>query len=327
MPKLSLFTPLGLLKMSSAPSPAKVIYDAKKAALGGDGTNFVIRQGSRLGARLYAESIMEALIDEKIRRAGNQDLPSKVFEQLPDREREFGLTPAAGDSFHGRKLALAARMLLPGGATRNNVENALRTLLGDDFIAYRTILPGERVKWPANLGDQPMNLKRPDIPRKLIRITDPITIGLGSPQLVGFSAVSPPATADDPVLRKGDVLVVEPEVLGRTETVTVTGVFQDDFGGMTFRATFNQAHETNAWASTAPYPLWISTQRTCLVVLSASAAVDPEKRRQTNDLLARILRGVSTWSIVAQTAPNQAGPFVLNQSPMNATPFGTVTFP
>ena len=70
MPKLSLFTPCGLLKMSSAPSPAKVIYDAKVRALGGDGKNFVVRQGSLLGARLYAESIAEAMIDEKIKAFG-----------------------------------------------------------------------------------------------------------------------------------------------------------------------------------------------------------------------------------------------------------------
>lgn len=326
MPKLSLFTPLGLLKMTSAQSPAKVIYDEKVRALGGDGKNFAIKQGTHLGARLYAESISEAMIDEKIHRAGNQDLPTEVVEQLPDREFEFGVVPSAGVTPQQRKLALAARMLLPGGASRNNVEIALRTLLGSAFIAYRTIKASERVKWPANLGDSPMNLKGPDIPRKLIRIIDTISMGLGSPQLVGFSAVSPLATSSDPVLRAGDVLTVEPEVKGRAEVVTVAGVFQDDLGNKLFRATFNNAHELNAWATTAPHPLWTSTQRSCLIILREPDAYDPEIRRMTHDLLHRILRGISTWSIVGESAANQAGPFILNESPMNATPFGVVTF-
>lgn len=325
MPKLSLFTPLGLLKLSSAPSPAKVIYDAKRAALGGS-ANFSIGLGTHLGGRLYAESILEARIDEKIRRARDQDLPEKVVEQLPDREHEFGIVPPAGVTPQQRKKNLASRMLLPGGGNRNNIEISLRKLLGDAFIAYRTIKPSERVKWPANLGDQPMNLKAPSIQRKLIRITDAISIGLGSPQLVGFTAVSPKATADDPILRKGDEIVVEPEVLGRAEKITVAGVFQDDFGGMTFRATFNNPHDANAWATTAPFPMWTSTQRSCLVVLREPDAYDPEIRRMTNELLHRILSGVSTWSIVGESAANQAGPFILNQSPMNATPFGVVTF-
>jgi len=325
MPKLSLFTPLGLLKMSSAPSPAKLIYEAKKASLGGDGQNFVIKPGSLLGGRLYAESIAEAMIDEKIKRASNQDLPTKVVEQLPDREFEYGVVPPAGTTPQQRKLALAARYLLPGGATRNNVENALRTLLGDVFVAYRTITAAERVKFPVNIGDSPMNLKGPFIPRKLIRLTSAISKALGTTQGASYTCITPEATEADPlILRVGDVLTVEPEVKGRTEVVTVVSTLDGPIS-TSFQAVFNKAHEANAWATTAPHPLWISTQRTCLVVLTEPEAYDPEIRRMTHDLLQRILRGISTWSIVGETAANQAGPFILNESPMNATPFGTIT--
>lgn len=329
MPKLSLFTPLGLLKMTSNPSPARVIYDAKVRALGGNGPNFVIAKGSLLGGRLYAESIAEAMIDEKLKRAGDQDLPTRVVEQLPDREFEFGVVPPAGTTPQQRKLALAARMLLPGGASRNNVENALRTLLGSAFIAYRTITAAERVKYPTNLGDSPQNLKNPSIPRKLVRLTAGISTNLGVSQLAGYTVVSPAATsAEDPVLRPGDEIVVEPEVKGRTEVVTVTNTYLPEFEGegLLLRAVFNKAHEANAWCSTAPHPLWISTQRSCLVILREPDAYDPEIRRMTHDLLHRILRGISTWSIVGETAANQAGPFILNESPMNATPFGTITY-
>jgi hypothetical protein len=42
----------------------------------------------------------------------------------------------------------------------------------------------------------------------------------------------------------------------------------------------------------------------------------------------RLARGVSTWAIVVQaTGPNQAGPFRLDTSPLNATPFGTLRGP
>jgi hypothetical protein len=317
MPKLSLFTPVGLLRCSSAPSDAKRIFDARVKALGGDGNNFALGADTKLGAHIYAESIMEALARAKLKRAGQQDTAERIYDLIADREAEYGITPGAGESVADRKKVLAPRMLLPGGAGLINVENALRALLGDDFIAVRATQAAERVAAPPAIGDQPMNLQTPDVPRHIIRLVTAITTGLGSPQAVQYQMVDDSSA----FFHVPIAFCVEPEAPGQTETVVVTA--RDVETGIV--ATFNKTHAAGAIATSQPMPIWQSNQRDCLVVLTPSAAADPEKRRQTHDLMGRLARGVSTWSIVAgDGSPLMAGPFIIESSPLNATPFGAV---
>lgn len=317
MPRLSLFTPCGLLRCTSADSDAKRIFDVRAKALGGDGNNFALGADTKLGARLYAESIMEALARAKLRRAGQQDTAERIYDLIDDREGEYGVVPGAGDSVATRKNVLASRMLLPGGAGLVNVENALRALLGDDFIALRVTQAAERAVSPPNIGDQPMNLQTSDVPRRIIRITATISIGLGSPQTVPYTAIDPAPSG----LLVGEKLVIEPNTLGMAERVTVTEVT-----GYTLTATFNNPHPAGVVATTQPMPIWQSNQRDVLVVLTDAAAADPEKRRQTHDLMGRLARGVSTWSIVGSSgSPRHTGPFIIESSPLNATPFGTTS--
>jgi len=72
------------------------------------------------------------------------------------------------------------------------------------------------------------------------------------------------------------------------------------------------------------YPYWTSSKRHSLVVLTASAAADPEKRRKVHELMGRLARGVSTWDIAAESAPGFAGPFRVGEGRLGMTPIGTV---
>jgi hypothetical protein len=317
VPLLSAFTPLGVLRLQSLPSEAEKIYNALVAGLG-DG-NYAVTPGSREDGWCYAWARCLAVVRLTLIHAGKQIEADCVTEFMGDREAEWQIVPGLNDSLITRRLTLAARKLLPRGARWEAVVDALSTLLGSDFVWYRTTKPAEIDAWPAGgAGAQPMNLQLPAVERKRIVITQPITLKLGSPQFVTYQLADP----TQPALLVDDELVVQPENVARAERVTVTAVTPTNF-----QATFNGVHDSGCSATTMPWPAWTSSQRVDLVILTAAAALDPETRRKTNDLLERILRGVSTWGLVQQTGPNTAGPFTLDLSPLDATPLGTITFP
>ncbi len=314
MPVLSAFTPCGQLVLSSKPSHSALVYKMLIGSLGG---NYKVQKGSREDAWCYATAMRLGYARYLLEHAGYQLQPLKVTEMMGHREWEYGIVPGQDDSLYTRRQVLAAREKLPRGARREAVVDALTTLLGADFLGYRTTAPAEIVNWPLNLGDQPMNLQRPTVPRKLIRITQAISTGLGAPQEVTYSGVDLGEGA--PLI--GDKFVVEPEIPARAEVVTI------EFVGENITATFNNPHDANCLATTQPYPMWTGTQRANLIFVSMSASVDPEKRRKINELLERILRGVSTWAIVGADPgpPPVAGPFILNFSPLTATPFAALS--
>jgi hypothetical protein len=321
--KTSAFTPTGLLKMSGEHPLAQRIYSATRAALGPE---LAGEMASFADCFAFAFALAVARGATLLERAWGQMLPTEVTDLLGEKEEEYGLIPSPGASITARRQALAARMLVPGGAGRLNIENALQTLLGASFIAYRTTAPAERAMWPTTLGSAPQNLVDPATERKLLHVVPAVSIGLGAPQTVTYAPVLPLAPAGSlNTLAVGDQLVVEPELLGRAEVVTVSAVADHGQGVPTFTAIFNEAHEPGCWATTMPFPAWTSTQRASLVIVDALAALDPEVRRQINELMDRLARCVSTWAIVQATGPTQAGPYRLSVSPLDATPLGAVT--
>ena len=315
MPVLSAFTPTGFLELADEPSEAENIYDAILASLG-DG-NYDLEEGSREEAWAYAWAWTLAAARLTMIHAGLQIVPECVDEMMANREAEWQIVPGPFDSLADRRAVLAAREMLPRGARREAVEDALRTMLGASFLWYYTTKPADIEMWPATLGAQPQNLKSPITLRKRVTITQPISIGLGAPQTVSYAIGS-----DQPQLDVGDELVIEPEQIARTEVVTVTAI-----PGNTFTATSLEPHNWNCIATTMPFPMWSSNQRQNLVITSSAAARDPETRRKAKDLLGRILRGVSTWGIVEEVSSGVAGPFTLDVSPLDCTPIGTITYP
>lgn len=314
MPLLSVFTPLGFLELSSDPSYGEQIYDAMIASLGG---NFSVEEGTHVEATIYARAMALGELRYLLEHAGGQIDPWQLDECLSEREREYGIVPTPGESLEARRGAVAARMLLPLGARRSAMEEALGALLGDAFIGLRTTRVGEIVNVPAALGDQPMNLQLPTVPRKLVRLTAGVSTGLGAPKAVAYTAVQPVGVA----LLIGDMVVVEPEIDGQTETVRVVAV-----GSGTFTATFNHGHEPGCLGTTMPFPAWSGTQRASLVFVEDGAAIDPVVRARVHDLMGRIARAVSTWGIVQGTG-GTAGPFTLDSSLLDAVPFEACSLP
>ncbi len=343
MPKFSAFTPLGLFRLTAAPSAARVIYNAKVTAIGANAAPnaayAVVTPGSRLGAKLYAESIREAVIRMLARRAAECDLPARIHpEMVPIREREYGIVPVSNATFYQRKRALVAAYRLPLGGHRFNIENTLRALLGSGFVYYRTFDPAAdtRVLYPTTIGSSPMNLKSPDVPRVIVTLDstpspdgpipgismpDPAT-----PQKVYYTPVVPKPTGGVPVLVGDEDLVVEPRNPARCERVRVTEV-GEDAGVPWFKAAFAQAHEPGSFGTTQPFPLWVSVQRFALIVVTPSVVVDAGLVAAIHKVMRTLARGVSTWSIAESTSPTTAGPFTLGVSPLGSTTISTTTFP
>ena len=346
MPKLSCFTPLGLLKLSSKPSPAELFYWQMIAAVG---EQFSTEEGTHVEASIYARAMACGRAQALIEHAGDQAWPSTILENIPAREAEYGIVPGPNDTITDRRAALAAARRLPRGAALVVLRELFGTLLGyeadgGDFIGVRCTPSAEAVNHPASLGDQPMNLQPATVERKFIRVIDEVAGTFPGAYTLRYEGLDPneldnPIYFDDesiPIpttrLLVGDVVVVDAETNTRTERVTITAVGFDTPGGpdVTYRtltATFTKPHAAGFSGTTAPFPLWASSKRHYTIVLTEAAAADAETRRKVNELAARVFAGVATWSIAGGEVVGgvgSAGPFTVGGGMLGVTPIGTV---
>lgn len=323
MPLLSCFTPLGQLELSSQPSLFQRVYESIVANLGGQ---YDLTSGSHNEATVYARARAIARGMQAQRRAGNNAYPLKCLELLPLQEEGYGLVPGETDSILTRQQALAARMLLSRGATRENIETQLRAILGDAFLAYRTLTMAEVTAWPTDPSLGPGNFTRIDtsaVP-KYVRFLDPV-VALGAPLLVHYAPMQPNDAAA--ILTPGDTLVVQLENLGLAERVTV-GAVGIDATGRFFTATFTKSHDVAASGIVGDVPVWCSTARFALIVATAAAAQNAELHRRVDDLMVRVTTGFAQWALVQPTTPGAStiGPFTLNVSPLGAATVAQLSF-
>lgn len=315
--ELTALTPLGLLRCSGEDSPALAIYRSQLAAIG-DAQAFDISEGSRMEAVCFARAIGFARMQEHLEQAARERLPTEMYWNVPTRERELGILPAASATFAERIDAIQERSLLPRGGSEFEIVESLTSLLGDDFVAYRPTPIDNAVIAPAACGDHPMNLQRPDVGRKLCRLASAVSF-IGVPQTVGFEMVN------GVTLEVGDVVVFTPGGWGVADRITITAI-----GGTaevpTLTATFTYTHDAGAWGTTMPYPEWSSSKRHSLIVLGASAAADPERRRIVNEQIQRISGAVSTWDVVEATGDESAtSAFMLDEPSLDRRTLQTVT--
>jgi hypothetical protein len=320
--KRSVFAPTGLWHHANQAPLAKRLFETAQALFGVHGEHFSDEAGSTVDEVSFVAARMIARAVEKVRRAGAQRYANGVYDLLREQEEEHEIVADPRSTPAARRRVIAARKRLPRGSARAPLEDALETLLGDNYVGLRITRPdapwNELSLFPAALGDQPQNLQIAEVDRKLVRITPPVCIALGEPQWVRYTAVDPLfPVADVPAhtLVAHDHLVVEPEILGRTEVVEVLDTDlenPEEAPIQRFLAVFNQAHESNCYATTSPFPLWISNQRAIVVVLKPGAILDLEVRRQVHDHLRRSLSAVTTWALVQESDPEHAGPFTLD---------------
>lgn len=328
MPLLSVFTTCGLLELSGRRPYAQSTYEALKASLGGQ---LSTEEGTHMEGFLYALAMAAARVHQTQQRAAKQRVALTASDGLADLERDYGLTPSPFDTVHERQVALSVRKRVPAGGTVVNIENAIRDVIGaEHFERYYAYDATTAALWPAALGDAPMNLQLPSVPRKLVAITQNISIGLGAPQAVTYETLVGDALAMDATTEEGaqsdallvgDVLVVGGGASGLEERVTVQAV-----GTGTFTATFAKAHGAGTVGTTAPWPAWSSSRRHALIVVDAATAADPESRRKIDEVMRRMARGVSRWDIVEGAVGATSGPFNPGSGIPNITPIEATAF-
>ncbi len=309
----SAFTPLDLFELSGEEPLAEQIY---KGMTGGLGDQYDLTVGeSRMEAFCFASSLASARAAKCLERGALQNRVDVVDDMMPTREDEYSIVPGFSDTLADRRAEYARRKVRPGTWTRAAITAQLQELLGDDFIAYRPTTVDEAVIWPAALGDSPMLLAPSTVTRKIVRLTQAISIGLGAPQNVPYELVDVPISPDAAGtldLVAGDQIVVDPHMLGISECVTVVSV--ESTQAKTLRATFNLPHDPGALGFTHPFPRWESSKRHSLVVLTPEAADDPEKRRVVDFWMRRMARGCSTWSVVGSADGETTGEFEIGSS-------------
>ena len=331
--KPSLFAPGGLLLLKGGTPVAESIHATiiQLLTTGEDG-KLAADVGTFVDCFAFALARVVARVQRRQEQLEGERLAMGAYELLAQLEEEFGLRPAITDGIAARRAALLARGMAAQGSRRPSLEQALRDLLGEDFINFHVADPASEVSiWPSALGDSPQLLAAPDQPSVLVSLPYAISTGLGAPQFVTYVPIEPSAAAETAhTLTVGDKVVVQPENLGLAETVTVTDTATAG-SVLSFEATFNNAHDP-CLAVNMPFPAWGSSQRHLWIVLTETAAFDAETRRQVHELVARMVTGVTTWSICPQNPDlfGSAGPWTLDDLVMGAldfNPMATIAVP
>lgn len=287
MPLLSCFTPCGHWVLgTSRPSHGELIYNQ---IIKGWNGNYSSAVGSRSEAWAYATAMLLARVRYAKERAANQLTPTTVVEMLPVREKQYGLVPGRLDTIQQRQAALAQAYLLPLGARFTAVTQALSSVLGSDFLAYRVTKQSEIVTFPASPGNGPGNWSNFRIAAKIVRLTSNVP-ATGTPFSVSYVPIDANSRS---AIAVGDNVVVSANNISIAERVAVTAA-----GAQSFTAMFTKSHDAGDVATTGYFPYWVSTQGHVLVILKSAAARDPEKVRKANVILRQIMRGWITWDVV-----------------------------
>lgn len=225
MPLLSAFSPCGLLECTSDAPDGELFYDELVQLYGGDGVVFDFTPGTYAEAKLYAWAMGLAYVNAELKHAGNQAKAASCYDLLPLLELDYELTPNQGDNVVQRQAALAARMLLVGGASASNIVAGLRAILGAAFYAYVVATPTggsfQPTICPTTPGTGPGAFADVRVPNRLLQLVDPVaTTGAG----IWCAYKNLDTTTSALSLLPGDVVVVQADNTSQMEVVTVTAV-------------------------------------------------------------------------------------------------------
>ena len=332
--KPSAFAPHGLLQLKGGTSAAQALH-ASIVELFSDGSEFALSTelGSFVDCLAFSLARVLGRLQLRQQKLDRERLAFGAYELLGALEEEHGLTPAFGDTIPQRRAALLAAFAAAQGSRRAALEQALGDLHGDDYVGLHVQSTAEVSIWPSSLGDSPMLLAVPEMPRKVVRLPNAVSAGLGAPQYIAYIPVDPaPTDPDEHTLLVGDQIVVGVDNLGLAETVEITDVEQsgEGEGSLLFEATLSKAKDPGTIGAAMPMPAWGSSQRHLIVVLSETAALDAEARRKTHVLLGKMVTGMTTWSICPASAAAQAGPLTLDHTTLgrlDCNPMDTVSVP
>ncbi len=326
MPQFSDFTPFGLFEFSSELSEAEKFYQASVDAMPG----IDVESDPHLKAELYATAMAQGCSAHALRLAGNQADPQRSGPMLDVLEDEYQIVVPPGATISDRRAKLSAVSRLQVGGALGNVLAALTDLLGDGFIDIRPLsYPSEVETWPADPGDGPSIFRDVREVSRSFELVDALTLKT----MAGTVDVQyKPHGVDDSIrLQVGDVVVLSPEnggppaagdLIGLAERVTVLAVSESS-GSLYFRCAHAKPHDEGSIVFAGHWPMWWSTTRHLLIVVTPEVATDQSKRSEIDLLLQKLLRATNQWSIVQGVGGN-VGPYQLGVSPLGCVPIDTL---
>ena len=304
----------GGFAFSSEACLSQRIYDALWANLG---KNYA-RDGYT-DAKVYATAMALGRLLAARAKLDAQLTPATTLELLPDREREHGLIVPATGTIASRRAALASQMLAAQGCARPNLLQALVDLLGAAFVELRHTDALVAATYPLT-PNEPGNFVAPSSTRRLFRLTNSIT----APGALNTDSVAwriehldgtTPERSEMP--RPGEYVMVEPEHNTLRERVLVAGAGVV-LGEAIVYGILTQPHHQHARVLSGPWPLWVSERRHTTVRVTTEVTDDGVLWRRLDELLGRLFRAVSTWSV-----NDNDGPFLLDESRLGVTPLVT----
>lgn len=304
------FGGFGLLEFSSTDSAAGAIYRSLTGAVG-DGLS--TSTGQHVEASAYARALALADARVTLHRGYNQRRALYAQELLPALERTYSITPEPGDSDEMRRRRVAARQVLARGSTRDNLRTVLRTLLGDDFVRLYLKPPAAPPIFPS-VPEMHGAWDDPAAAGRYFQLTETV---VDTDREIEFSYEN--LLDDGERMAAGDMLCVQPENPHNAEAIQIASARGS--GRQLARAVFSRPHEAGSIVRTHA-PLWISTQRYIVVVVTPKAAADPTMRNRIHEAMRRLVRASTTWAIV-QTTTLDGAPAI---GPLGMTdPLGTST--
>ena len=223
MPVLSMFTPCGMLALSSEPSHAEDIY-GQIQQLYGPAIDFT--PGTHAEAKCYATAMALGTALYELDHAGNQASPLTAYELLPLLELDYSQRPGPLDGVPTRQAAVAAAELLSGGAVASNIVNGLKSILGSSFYGYVPAGVGSGGRgfpatvYPASIANSASTFTDVRVPQRTFRLVDPVaTTGAA---WCAYQNLDPTTAAQ--ALRVGDTVMVQGECQSVAEAATVTAV-------------------------------------------------------------------------------------------------------
>lgn len=294
--RFSAFNGFGLAQFTGDEPMAEGVYRALNAATGG-GTAFDVSEGTDMEATNFADAIAIACARRSLERAKLNIAPETATEKLPQHEAAFVVSPPMGATIAERRAVLAARNLVSRGSRYEAIHAALSIALGEDFVDIYVTPIAETEKWPTTIGGAPGLYSRIDVPAKTLRLLECVAPDFGVSGVVTVPYENWDTSLADELVVKGDRFVVECEIPGGAEVVTITDATGSG-ATRTLTATFTKPHPIGASATSRQTPMQLSTRRHILVVLKKVAARDYLTRRKVHDIMHATVRGVSTWSIV-----------------------------
>jgi hypothetical protein len=295
-----------MLTFSSQPTYAKKIYDSMRSSQGNDDGAF--REFGYQGAKLYATAMMLGRVQELYKRITEQASPKTVTFLLPEKEKEYGITPNTSQSDAERRFKLGIRYRSGIGSSLSDLTSGLSEVLGSNFLDL--IKPSD-----TDFADLIDNFAI--VPPSYAKFQNPTIEGKWLIAQHNWGPSSGNLTAKlicGSAPESGEDYVFGSPTESYTQKCKITNVLSlgNNLYELTFTGVTKAVQEGQGFTSNS-YPIWSTGRRRFLIKITAASSKDANIINNTDDYMQRSVRAVTVWE---KSVP-QSGGFILNSSPLN----------